>query len=282
MSFLGKLLVCVHLALSLLFMAFAGAVYTAHNNWKNAADSAKNALAAAQSKAQTDVAAVQTLLEQAQQKNTQLENEKTTLQGQVTTLQQDNARLDADNKALKIEVDTFRTSSQLASQEAAERKEESKVQRARNADLNASRDSLVAELNQERDKTFAQELVIADMKQKHDKLLRDTSIMRAFLASKELPVDTAQMTAATTPPPALEGVVLRAQREAKGSRVFVEISVGQDDGLVVGHTMTVFRGGKYKGRIRLEDVRPDKSVGVVVETAPNSKIEKDDYVTTRI
>jgi hypothetical protein len=282
MSFLGRLLVVVHLVLSLCFMAFAGAVFTAHNNWKKETDDAKKALAAAQSKAQADVAAVQTQLEQSQQKNSQLENEKTALQGQVTNLQQDNSRLDSDNKALKIEVDTFRTSAQLASQEAAERKEESKVQRARNADLNTSRDTLVAELNQERDKTFAQELVIADMKQKHDKALRDNSIMRAFLASKELPVDTAQMTATTTPPPALEGEILRVQRETKGSRVFVEISIGQDDGLVVGHTMTVFRGGKYKGRIRLEDVRPDRSVGVVVETAPNSKIEKDDHVTTRI
>jgi Na+-transporting methylmalonyl-CoA/oxaloacetate decarboxylase gamma subunit len=282
MSFLGKTLVVLHLVLSVLFMAFAGAVYTSQTNWRTAHGNLKKQLEQAQQKANTDLGALQTQLDQLQQKFAQTQNDKTTLEGQVNTLRDDNARLDGDNKQLKVEIDTLRTSSQLASQEAEERKEESKVQRARNADLNASRDALVVELNTEKDKTFALELQIAQMKEQHEKVLKDNAIMRAFLASRDLPVDTRMMTVASAPPPPLVGKILEARQEGKGNRVYVEVSLGQDDGLIAGHTMTVYRGDKYKGKIRLEDVRPVRSVGVVVETAPNSKIEKDDHVTTKL
>jgi len=282
MSFLGKMLVVMHLVLSVIFMAFAGAVYTSQANWRAAHANMKKQLEQAQQKAQSDLAAMQTELDQVKQKQAQLENDKTMLEGQVTGLKDDNTRLDADNKQLKVEIDTLRTSAQLASQEAEERKEESKVQRARNADLNASRTATVGELNEANDKIFSYELQLAQLKEKHEKVLKDNSIMRSYLASKDLPIDTRVMTVQSAPPPPLEGKILEARRETKGNRVYVEVSLGQDDGLVAGHTMTVYKGDKYKGKIRLEDVRPDKSVGVVVETAPNSKIEKDDNVTTKL
>lgn len=282
MTFLGKVLVVIQLGLAVLFMAFAGAVYTSQTNWRAAHEQTRKALEAAQSKAQTDLNALQTQLDQLQQRYNQLQNEKIALEGQVTTLSDDNRRLDADNKALKIELDVARTTAQLASKEAEERGAESKLQRARNAELNQSRNATVAELNAERDKNFALELELAQIKQKESQLLRDLAVMRNFLASKDLPTDPKYMTVSTSPPPPVDGKVLEARVSTRGQRVYVEVSLGQDDGLVPGHVMTVYRGDKYKGKIRLEDVRPDKSVGVVVETAPNSKIEKDDYVTTRL
>jgi len=282
MSFLGKILVVLHLLLAVLFMAFAGAVYTAQSNWKAKAATVQKNLESAQSKATADLAAIQTQLDQLQQKFNALQNEKITFEGQAKTLADDNTRLDADNKQLKVEIDTLKTSATLASQEANERKEESKVQRARNADLNVSRSTLAGEVNTQNDKIFSMELQIAQMKEKHEKVLKENATMRAYLASKDLPTDPRVMTVRSAPPPPLEGIILKAQKEDKGNRIYVEVSVGQDDGLVAGHTMTVYRGDKYKGKIRLEDVRPDKSVGVVVETAPNSKIEKDDHVTTKL
>jgi hypothetical protein len=282
MTFLGRILVFVHLFLSICFMAFAGAVYTAHTNWKAKTDSALKAAAAAQSKADTELKAMQTQVDLEKQKYAQLENLKTTFEGEAKTLKDENARLEADNKQVKIAADTHRVNAELATQEALERKEEAKVQRARNAELNDNRNKLVTELNTERDKTFALDLKLTEVSQKYDKLLRDNAIMKAYLASKDLPTDVKVMTVSSSPPPPLDGVVLEARREQKGNRTYVEISVGGDDGLVNGHTLTVFKGTKYKGKIRLEDVRYKTAVGVVVETAPNSKIEKDDHVTTKL
>ncbi len=281
MTFLGKVLVVVHLVLSVMFMAFAGAVYTAQTNWQKATQSAKEQLTKAQSTNQAEQAILKTQIEDITKEKTTLQNEKEALTGQVSALTTENARLDTDNKNLRTTADTQRTVAELSSQEAEERVKEAQVQRARNVELNKSRDEAVAALATERDKIFGLELEIAQSKVKYDQMLKDSATMRAFLAANNLPTDVRRMTVAVSPPPELDGEVLEARKETKGNRVFVELSVGSDDGLVVGHTLTAYRGDKFLGRVRLEDVRPDKSVAVVIETAPNSVIQKDDHVTTR-
>lgn len=281
MTFLGKVLVVVHLVLSVMFMAFAGAVFTAQTNWQKAATTAKADLQKANSAAQTAQAALQSQIDDAVKERDEVKNANAALQGQVAALTADNARLDSDNKGLKTNFDTQRTVAELNSQEAEERVKESQIQRSRNVELNKSRDDTVTELNTLRDKLFGIELQLAQARTRYDQLLRDNATMRAFLASNNLTTDIRRMSVSASPPPELDGEVLEARKETKGNRVFLELSVGSDDGLVVGHTMTVYRGDKYLGRVRLEDVRPDISVAVVIETAPNSVIQKDDHVTTR-
>lgn len=281
MTFLGKVLVVVHLVLSVMFMAFAGAVYTSQTNWRKSAETAIANASKAKSTADTEKAALQSQIDDAIKERDGLKNDKEALAGQVSALTADNARLDSDNKVLKTSFDTQRTVAELNSQEAEERVKESQIQRSRNVELNKSRDDTVTELNTLRDKQFGIELQLAQARVKNEQMLREIATMRAFLASNNLPTDIRRMMVAASPPPELDGEVLEARKETKGSRVFVEISVGSDDGLVVGHTLTVYRGDKYLGRVRLEDVRPDISVAVVIETAPNSVIQKDDHVTTR-
>lgn len=282
MTFLGKTLVVVILTLSVLFMCFAGAVYTAHTNWREQNTKLKSQLAEAQNKATSDLAALQTTLDQVKASLALVQNEKTAADGQIKNLTDEVARLDADNKQLKTLADSERTRSELNVAEAEERKNESQVQRKRNAELNDSRNELATNLNAANDKIFSLDLQLTQAKAKVEQQLKELAIMRAFLASKDLPTDTRMMTVGVAPPPPVYGKIFEARRETKGSRVFVEISLGSDDGLVLGHTLTVYRGDKYLGKIRLEDVRPDKAVGVVVETAPNSVIQAGDKVTSKI
>ena len=49
MTTVGKILVVLHLVLSIVFMAFAGAVFTAQTNWKLAEKAALTKLAKAES-----------------------------------------------------------------------------------------------------------------------------------------------------------------------------------------------------------------------------------------
>ena len=44
MTTVGKILVVLHLVLSVIFMAFAGAVFTAQKNWRTAAEASDKAL----------------------------------------------------------------------------------------------------------------------------------------------------------------------------------------------------------------------------------------------
>ncbi|MDZ4688045.1 MAG: hypothetical protein SH850_23470 [Planctomycetaceae bacterium] len=281
MTFLGKVLVVVHLVLSVLFMAFAGAVYTSQTNWRTKHDALAKTATAAQTQAQTDQQALQTSITELNAKLAATQNEKTTWEGKAKSLEDENGRLDTENKSLKTSLDGQRTVAELNSQEAEERSKEAQVQRARNMELTQSRSTLSGDLNSVRDELFSLKLKVADNQEKYDALLKNYGTMRAYLASKDLPTDPRVMSVKSSPPPAVDGKILSAKREEKGNRTLVEISVGQDDGLINEHTMTIYRGDKYLGRIRLVDVRPDRSVGVVVDTAPNSVIQVEDHVTTK-
>ncbi len=50
----------------------------------------------------------------------------------------------------------------------------------------------------------------------------------------------------------------------------VEVSIGGDDGLKVGHECNIFRGGNFIGRIKISKVTPDRGVGTI-----NREITKD-------
>ncbi len=95
--------------------------------------------------------------------------------------------------------------------------------------------------------------------------------------------DPKLMIAETTPPPPLEGRVVDYVKEKKGNTELVEVSLGSDDGLSVGHTMTVYnREGRYLGQIRLTLVNADKAVGIVTLKEKNTVIQKGDNVTTKL
>jgi uncharacterized protein YlxW (UPF0749 family) len=281
MTFLGKVLVVVHLVLSVLFMAFAGAVYTAQTNWRTSRDQLQKQLTDSRTQAQTEQQALQAQVADLQGQLAASQNDKTMWEGRAKGFEQENSRLETENKSLKTSLDGQRTVAELNSSEAEERSQEAQIQRARNMDLTKSRNELAAEVNRLRDQIFGLDLRLKDNAAKYDQLLRNYGVMRAYLASKELPTDPRVMAIETNPPPGVEGKILAARREEKGNRILVEISLGQDDGLINGHMMTVSRGDKFLGRIRLEDVRPERSVGVVVETAPNSVIQVEDHVTTK-
>ncbi|HUQ68104.1 MAG TPA: hypothetical protein VM165_01190, partial [Planctomycetaceae bacterium] len=232
MTFLGKVLVVVHLVLSVLFMAFAGAVYTSQTNWRTKHDNLKKTSDAAQTQAQTDITAANTSVTELKAQLATTQNEKVQWEGKAKSLEDENGRLDTENKSLKTSLDGQRTVAELNSQEAEERSKEAQVQRARNMELTQSRSTLSGDLNSVRDELFSLKLKVADNQEKYDALLKNYGTMRAYLASKDLPTDPRVMSVKSSPPPAVDGKILSARREEKGNRTLVEISVGQDDGLI--------------------------------------------------
>src|SRR5262245_33046621 len=94
MHFVGKILVVVMLVLSIMFMMLAGAVYTAHMNWRTEADKQKKAAADAMAK-HGDV-------------QTQIEAVKRELTAKLTAAEQNAAHLDAARKGLEQDVTRLR------------------------------------------------------------------------------------------------------------------------------------------------------------------------------
>ena len=282
MTTIGKILVVLHLVLSIVFMAFAGAVFTAQTNWKLAEKAALTKLAKAESTIKEVQAESEKLKSDFAQVKAELEKDIVKLKGINTALDVEVKTLTADNKQLRKEVDQQRDQAALTTTEATERKKEADLQREKNGDLYVSREVLESKLTETQDKVFALDVQLQQISEKYEQLLNDKKTMIAFLASKELTTDPKQMVAQTTPPPPLHGRVLDVLKPDRGKgRELIEISIGRDSGLEVNHKLTVYRGEKYLGNVQLTRVESDKSVGFISYRAKNAYFQVGDEVTTK-
>lgn len=284
MTTVGKILVVLHLVLSVMFMAFAAAVYTSQTNWRAAEKKATAALTEQKTKTANMQSEFDKERADTAEKLARLTDENQKFLGQNTALAAQVTSLDSDNRQLRKDLDQQRDQSALASAEAIERKKEADLQRAKNAELFASREELVKERNETEDKRFALDIQLQQVSEKYEQLLNDFKIMKSYLASKELTTDPKQMIVETAPPPPVEGLVTEVRKAERSSRELIQISVGSDDGLVVGHSLTVYRGDKYVAVIRLTLVQADRSVGYVVPKSrqKNVTINVGDTVTTKL
>lgn len=285
MTTVGKILVVLHLMLSILFMAFAGAVYTAQKNWKTAATTLTATLATANKKLsdqQTEFGKERT---ETKAKQDELNNQVVQLTADKTALDNLKTALDADNKRLTSLLDGLRDQTALSTTEADERKKEADLQREKVSVLYKTREELITSLQKASDEKFGLDLQLQQLTEKHERMLVDVATMKRFLSSKNLTTDPKLMLAQVTPPPPLDGLITDYRKEAKGGLETVEISLGSDEKLNIGHKLTAYSSeGKYLGQIRLTQVYPDKAVGIVVkdEKAKNVTIKKGDHVTTKL
>lgn len=283
MTTVGKILVVLHLVLSVMFMAFAGAVFTAQKNWRTKELATSKLLTAANTKLKDQLAEFERERTDTAAKVSGLNDQITKLTGEKAALSTQVVTLDADNKRLQLANDAVDDQSKLATVEAEERQREAKLQQEKNAVAYQTREELQKKLNEALDKTFGLEVQMQQLLDRHNRVLDDLRVFKQYNGSKGWPTDTKTMVAETQPPPPVDGRVMDFRKEPKGSSEYVEISLGSDDGLSVGHKMTVYnKEGNYLGQIRLMMVLADKSVGVVTAKAKNKVIQKGDNVTTKL
>ncbi len=272
MNFVGKIFVVLIFAVSMVLMSFAVAVYGTHQNWK------------AEAEKQRDLVQNATRLLQ------EADAEKKKLEAELTL------EIDAREQAL-AKLETERVQLDMQRQEVVKErdallvKDKQSVAAFDTAQQNLARltkevDGLRTEIRgaqQQRDKTFDRVVELTDQihqEQGEVKRLKERRIQLAEqLASadlvlkrhglhRDLPVDGI--------PPMLRGKVLAINRDN-----MVEVSLGTDDGLRVGHTLEVFRGSKYLGRVEVLHTTTDRAVGKIVPGFKKGIIQKDDNVATR-
>lgn len=283
MTTVGKILVVLHLVLSVMFMAFAGAVFTAQKNWRNTALGHEKSLAAANTKLKDQLSEFERERTETKAKNDKLSDDIIKLTAEKGTLTTQVNALTGENERLLLANDKVDDQAKLAAVEADERTAEATLQRSRNAVAFQSREELQKKVNESGDKLFAREQELQTLVERHDRVLKEMQTIKIWLGSKGLPTDVKMMVSQTTPPPGLEGRVEDYRKEKKGNTELVEVSLGSDDGLSVGHKMTVFsREGRYLGQIRLTLVQADKAVGIVTIKEKNTVIQKGDNVTTKL
>ena len=62
----------------------------------------------------------------------------------------------------------------------------------------------------------------------------------------------------------------------------IEVTLGGDDGVQMGHFLEVYRNDEYLGRVQVISVKPDRSVGRVIREFKRGDIPPGDRVATRL
>lgn len=282
MTTVGKILVVLHLVLSVIFMAFAGAVFTAQKNWRTTALASAKTLQTTQSKLKDQQSEHEREKTDLKAKMDKLDEQIAKLTAEKGTLTTQVMNLTGENERLQLANDKVDDQSKLQTVEAEERTREASLQRERNAVAFQSRQELQTKLHEAEDKIFAKDQEMQTLLERHERILKDMQTIKIWLGSKGLPTDPKNMVAQTTPPPPVEGLVVNYVKEKKGNTELVEVSLGSDDGLSVGHKMTVYNSKGYLGQIRLTMVQADKAVGIVTVKEKNTVIQKGDHVTTKL
>ncbi len=288
MSNVGKLLVVMQLVLSIVFAAMAGAVYTAHTNWKTTADKLKVDVASKQkdldaaiSNSEAEKAKLTTDLASEKDLRLKTEADLQTSQVQVAALQKDKIDLQS-----QIAVQT--ALAETKSSEAGFRNDEAIKQRQINSDALKRLDETQQELRTKVDELFALRTEQTELQERYTALLQEKADLEKILASANVNVDPRMVSKLQAPPPEVDGVVQEVKNDRTGRAKMVVISIGADDGLMAGHVLYAFRSGvdgrkaQYLGNIRVVDATPDQAVCEVIQTAKNGIIEKGDNVTTKL
>lgn len=288
MSFVGKMLVVLNVVLSFLFMAMAGGVFAVHRTWKD-----KHAQAQAQVDTVTkSSAALQTEKDAAakthQEEKDAFTNRAVAAEANLANLTTQVATLTQQNNDLQTKSQQFLGVAESKTAEAGARQDESAIRRIENAKLREQLDTQIADNRKMRDSLFARDLELKDMKERFGTTLRDYAEMRTFLGTKGLAFDREAIRRAQEPPPKVTGLITDVKKDKTNRPEFVEVSLGSDEGLAVGHQMDLVGSGvgsrpaDWLGKIQIVEIGPDWAVGRVVDKAANGIVEKGDNATTQL
>jgi len=275
MNLLGKIFVVLIVVMSIVFMTLALAVYATHKNWKEEAD------------------ALSARLQEANAKFDRLQGEYNDLESRLTaerdTERQRLAKSEAERDALvqrnagiQAELDQLKAERRDATAAVAATQQNNQ----RLADEVTSLRDDIRSNQQARDRAFATTLqATEELHQVKGQL--DSTLERSRQLTSQVANYTDIMRASgvdpNTPPdavvPTVDGLVSRVRQS--GGAQLVEVTIGADDGLKQGHTVEVYRGDRYLGRVEIFRTSPDRAVGRVDRRFQQGRILEGDRVATR-
>jgi len=283
MTLLGKVFTVLIFIMSILFMGFSVVVFATHRNWKLLVDN--------------PTASEGAPLGLKQQ-----------LQAQVETNKGLRAELDSLKNQLAVEMAARRSALSAAETKLAEAQQRLSAKEAELAGLQSAQTEATAALNLaetrlkelvaevlklrdeirdvqlKRDEFFQRVVALTDKKHELEGVERNLKEREAQLIAEinkykrvtdVLGVNPNIPVEAIAPP--LDGIVT-----AVGDKNLIELSLGSDDGLRVGHTVQVFRDNNYLGSAVVLKTDPDRAVAQVDDKSQRGLIKVRDRVATKL
>ena len=283
MTLLGKVFTVLIFIMSILFMGFSVVVFATHRNWKLLVDN--------------PTASEGAPLGLKQQ-----------LQAQVETNKGLRAELDSLKNQLAVEMAARRSALSATETKLAEAQQRLSAKEAELAGLQSAQTEATAALNLaetrlkelvgevlklrdeirdvqvKRDEFFQRVVALTDKKPELEGVERNLREREAQLIAEinkykrvtdVLGVNPNIPVEAIAPP--LDGIVT-----AVGDKNLIELSLGSDDGLRVGHTVQVFRDNNYLGSAVVLKTDPDRAVAQVDDKSQRGLIKVGDRVATKL
>src|SRR5262245_50178312 len=264
MSLVGKIFTMLILIMSVVFMAFAMMVFATHKNWKATAAGLQTKLTAAD-QANRDAKELLTRVQN------ELAREQAARKAALAALQVRASGAEIRLTAKEKELGDLTAAHSQATQTAKEAQSrlatlEDETKRLRD-DLRGEQTKVnqafltVVDLT---DKLNQAESVRENLEEVNTQATKQMSQMKQVLDPHALRPDTL----VTHIPAKVEGIVKEVKKN------MVEISIGADDGLKVGHALDVYRGNQYLGRIVIKKTEPDRAVGQIMKELQRGQIKR--------
>lgn len=281
MNFLGKILVILIMLFSVAFMALASVVFSTSVNYKEQAEK----LDASLKKSQGEANAARQDAEAAKLATTEAEkkagDEQTRLNETIAGLTARLNDVEAEKKDAGTQLAVAQQSFQQAQAEAAARIREADTLRSNLTNVEKENNALKIAQTEKNATIRELEIKLETALGQNRNLLADNSAYASWLRSRGFTDDISQIKGVSVPPK-VQGVIL----QVNNTNDKAVLSIGSDDGLVVGHELVAYRTGAdagYLGKLKIMEVEPNRASAVVVnKTYQGKRLQEGDIVSSTL
>jgi soluble cytochrome b562 len=282
MTYVGKILVIVIMAFSLIFLGISTVVFTTAKNWRTATEEQKKKVGDLTKKLNDAQAGVQAAEKELTAAKGGFDALAQQLNDKIKLLEDENKRSQDQITAARGQVGIAQTNAKTALDDADARRKETDLLRGQKSAVEKQANEFKLRHAELIDRIRELERVL-DTATKNNADLRDRAAkFSTLLRQNGLSDDISRIKGSESPLP-VQGEVKRVDP----SNQRVEITIGSDDGLVPGHELYLYRTSprpEYLGKITIVSVDPDQSVGRVIggRTFQGKKIKEGDIVSSTI
>lgn len=279
MTLIGKIFTVLIFVMSIAFMMLSIMVFATHRNWREYAEGTGTKPGLKQELEKLQALKNEALTQQ-QQLRTQLAEEQAARKHALAGMTARLVRAENELAAKQQELDTLaanHTQVSAAANTAQQRLTalETEIGQIRN-DLRKTEQDLDQKFLTVVDLTdqLNQAVALRDhLNLRNKQAVDQIAQMKQVMDANGLTIDSL----VSHIPPKVEGVVLEVS-----DKDLIEISIGADDGLKVGHAMEVYRDNTYLGRIVIRRTAPDRAVGQIMKELQRGQIKRGDRVSTKL
>jgi uncharacterized protein YlxW (UPF0749 family) len=281
MTQVGKILVLVIMAFSLMFLGISAMVFTTSKNWKTETQKKAEEVTKIKKSLQDEQARVAEAKKNLEDAKAYADQEKKSLESRIRTLEDTNKRDLANIEAVRKDLVVAEQNAKTSLDEVEARRKETMLLRDQKSAVEKQANEYQLRQADLNDRIRELERMMDTATRNNKDLLERVAKYTTLLQTHGLSTDIAQIKGLENPPP-VSGKVMKIDPTNKR----MELSIGADDGLVKGHELFLYRTmprAEYLGRVQIIEVDPDQSVARVVgSTVQGKKIKEGDIVSSTI